>query len=131
MLRIGVTELQAEVKRAQRAAKRGREICGILINENGHLGLLPVKNTASKCGAFKIIPSWCRISLRANAVEAGKIVGSYHSHPASSSEPGPGDIAGTYNGAYMLIIACYNAETHLWQVNNGKAFSVSLITRRT
>jgi len=128
-VRVEVTELQAEIKRAERAAKRGKEICGFLINEGDFLRLLPVTNSTNRPGGFEIVPSWSRISLRAKAVAAGKIVGAYHSHPASPAEPGSEDIAGTWDGAFMLIIACWGERVRLWQVRDNKAFPIGLIKR--
>ena len=125
--RIDAAELQANVKQAQKAAKRGKEICGVLLNENDRLRLLPVRNAAGRCGAFEIMPSWCRIALRANSADAGKIIGTYHSHPASLAEPGPSDVAGTWNGALILIIDCCGASAKLWRVCGDRASQLWLI----
>lgn len=128
-LRVEVNELHAEVKQALRAAKRGREVCGLLVRENGFLRLLPVKNTTKRLGSFEIVPNWSRISLQANRVAAGRVVGTYHSHPASPAEPRPGDIAGTWNRAFMLIIACWGERVRLWQVRGDIAHPINLIRR--
>ena len=126
-LRVEASSLQTEIRKAQRAAKRGREVCGLLIHAGGFLRLVPVRNATNGLGGFEIVPSWCRISLRAKGVSAGKIVGTYHSHPASSAEPGPGDIAGTWDGAFMLILATWGERERLWQICGGRASPVGLI----
>lgn len=129
LFRVEQSGLQVAVRQARIASHRGKEICGLLINEGSHIRLLPVRNATDRLGGFEVKPSWCRASLRANAVSAGKIIGMYHSHPQSSAEPGPGDIAGTWNGAYMLIIADWGERARLWQVRDDKAFSIGLVVQ--
>ena len=129
LFRIEQSGLQVAARQAKRASRLGREICGLLINCGNHIQLLPVHNPTNSLGSFEIKPSWFRICLRANAVSASKIVGTYHSHPASPAEPGLGDIAGTWDGAYMLIIADEGERARLWQIQDGKASSVRLTVR--
>ena len=121
--------LHVAVRQAKMTSKRGREVCSLLISEGNYVRLLPVRNATNRLGGFEIKPSWCRISLRANAASAGKIIGTYHSHPQSAAEPGPGDIDGIWDRAYMLIIADWGERARLWQMRDGKAFSVGLIVR--
>lgn len=90
---------------------------------------MPVRNSARRLGAFEMVPSWWRIALRSNAVAAGQVVGTYHSHPASPAEPGEGDIARTWDGALNLIFAPWGKRVRLWQVRGGCAYPIRLLKR--
>jgi proteasome lid subunit RPN8/RPN11 len=121
--------LHRHMKDARRVASRHREICGLLVStDNYRLRLLPVRNTSKRLGSFEITPSWWRIARRSGGFHDRDVVGTYHSHPASPPEPGESDIAGTWEGALMLILNCnhWHYEARLWRVRGGAAHPVPL-----
>ena len=117
------------MKEARRAARRGREVCGLIVStDNYHLDLLPVRNTSRQLGSFQITPEWWRIARRSGGFHERDVVGTYHSHPVWTAEPGESDIEGTWDNALMLILACnrWRNETRLWRVHGGEASPIPL-----
>src|SRR5260221_2546818 len=122
------------MKSAAHKAKQGMEICGLLIQRNSQLFLLPVKNSTTEMGSYEIWPRWEQYAFKSRAASnmaAAKreVVGTYHSHPLSPAEPGTGDILGTYPGAVMLIISCWDKNACLWRIRKGKATRLILCSR--
>jgi len=92
---------------AQSAAAGGREICGLLLGEEGRIDeALAVPNIAADPErAFELDPA---VHLRRSreARQAGsRVIGHYHSHPGGSPMPSAIDAArADVEGAYWLIL---------------------------
>lgn len=53
-----------------------------------------------------------------------EVVGTFHSHPFSSAQPGRTDIKGADAGSLMLIFDCTIRDVRLWRIQNGRAYAV-------
>src|SRR5579862_8283991 len=104
--RIQHQELNGCFRMAKRASARGREICGVLVRQENHLLLVPVKNASKSLASFSIMQHDLLIALSAHRLALGQVQGTYHSHPFSPAEPGESDIALARNGSLMLILSC-------------------------
>lgn len=127
IFRLDAPQLRVRIREAERAAKKGQEICGLLVLERDRLHLVPVKNATKELGRFEIWPNWWRVAMRAGSYEERSVVGTYHSHIPGSAEPGEGDIHGAWENQLMLIISAWWKETRLWRIRKGSALPVRLI----
>ena len=118
------------MRQAVHAGNWGDEICGEVVLHEGHLTLVPVKNSTSELGSFETWYSWRVIALRKEALHGAPLVGSYHSHPWAPAVPGEGDIAGSRNNTLMLILDCWDKKVGLWRIRGGKAYRAVLCIYR-
>jgi len=116
--------LRRLVKQAVKTAEpAGREICGLLVDNGTLLELVPMKNKSKAPGSFQL--SWKKIKRAERAARrlGHRVVGTFHSHPASPAVPGPSDLEYAC-GDLMLIIACWDPDAKLWVIRKGKAEEV-------
>ena len=119
--------LQAVVERAVKVANRScREVCGLLISDGYFLRLVCVPNKAKGPLSFEMSLRRARKIKKAARLVNLRLVGAFHSHPISGSEPGDSDIENAQRGMLMLIIDCENQKTALWRIKKRKAVAVSL-----
>ena len=124
--RIEKQQLRMFTDTADRLGAKGLEACGHIVLSGNHLLLVPVTNRTHEMGSFLITQRHSQIALAARGLNAGRIVGSYHSHPASLAVPGESDIAGSFETGLMLIWSCFYRELKLWRA----IISQNLETRR-
>jgi proteasome lid subunit RPN8/RPN11 len=117
-------QLDGEVARAIRKAEpRGREICGLLIDNGFLIELLPLKNKTKRPGSFQLSWKQIRRAERAAGRLGHRVLGTYHSHPLSEAAPGESDIRGAHR-SLMLVISCMDVEAKLWRIRKGGAEEV-------
>ena len=113
-------EIKPLTRAACAAAKTGMEICGLLVDNGFFLEILQVKNKSRRPGHFEFYSR--EIDLIEKAVKRlnHEIVGTFHSHPFSSAEPGNSDIENSIEGEIMLIIDASQKALGLWKVTSKK-----------
>jgi len=126
IVRICKRDMQYQFMVARRHARRGDEICGLLVQYGGILRMVSVRNSSRGFASFEMAPHWQQIALSKSPYVDGKILGAYHSHPYSKPNPSRGDIAGSRNGALMLIIACHHRKFALWQVRRHRFAQIDI-----
>jgi proteasome lid subunit RPN8/RPN11 len=99
----------------------GREICGLIIDNGSYLELLEVQNKVKRGGSFSFYVNEIRAVQKATILLHHEIVGTFHSHPYASAEPGKSDIEGTLDDALMLVFSCLDKNEVLWKIKDGKA----------
>jgi proteasome lid subunit RPN8/RPN11 len=107
------------------AEPKGREICGLILDNGYLLELLPVKNQTRAPGSFAISWKRWRKARRAARRLGHRVVGTFHSHPVSEAAPGPSDIQFAREGDLMLIFSCWDREARLWHIREGKAMPLT------
>jgi len=119
--RILEGELGDAVKRAVLAAAKGREICGLLIDNGYFLELIFMRNKSripNKCafyfGEVRAIERACR--------KVGhRIIGTFHSFPASVADIGGQRVENGIEGSLILVISSAEKKATLWQTEGGQA----------
>jgi proteasome lid subunit RPN8/RPN11 len=119
------------VRHAREAAPD--ECCGLLLGRGDEIvEALPARNIADQpASRFLIDPHdhiECRREARARGLE---VVGFYHSHPRSSSEPSPRDLDEfSYPGHLYAIVSLRGepAEVSLFRFEAGNFQRVSFVT---
>lgn len=110
------------IQKARKVARDdGREIAGLLIHNGHHIEILETRNTYHGGGHFRFDERQIKAIEKAVRDLGHEIIGTFHSHPVSKAEPGPGDIRGALDDSLMLIIDCIGNEASLWKIRNGKA----------
>jgi len=122
--RILRKQLRRTLRDASAAARRERELCGLLVETGHFLTLVRVRNTSRRKGSFALRRGrWSQIERAARTIGAA-VVGTYHSHVASDARPGDGDIRGAYSGDFMLILDTVDRTARLWRIRKGRAYPV-------
>jgi len=119
--RILEGDLDDAVKRAVLAAARGREICGLLIDNGYFLELISMRNKSripDKCafyfGEVRTIEKACR--------KVGhRIIGTFHSFPGSSADIGEQRVENGVDGTLLLVISSTEKKATLWQTEGRQA----------
>jgi proteasome lid subunit RPN8/RPN11 len=118
-------QLRATLREARTAARDGyRETCGLLVDNGYFLELVPIRNRARRPGRFVLDGPRTRASVRATRQLGWRVVGTFHSHPWSTAEPGAGDIAGALRGSLMLVVDCIEGHAKLWRIGKNTARAV-------
>jgi proteasome lid subunit RPN8/RPN11 len=125
--RIERKQLHKFQSAAMCAAKRHREVCGLLVHFDGALCLVPVRNSSHEMGSFETTYRNRLISMRRHNYSSARIVGNYHSHPLSPPIPGRSDIDGSWDGALMLIGSAWDRSIRLWRIKRGRAISCVIL----
>ncbi len=121
-------QIKKAVQDAISAAKNnGRETCGLLVDNGYFVELIPTKNKAKKGGAFAFYFSEIRQIQKAVNILNREIIGTYHSHPISTCEPGESDIVNAVDDSFMLIIDVMNEKIGLWKIKNKRAKKITYL----
>ncbi len=121
MMQFVGKELNRLIRKAKRLAKDGREICGFLVHNGHFIEIVETRNESRKMGHFKVNKKQYDRIKKAIRTLHHNLTGSFHSHPVSEAQPGPGDIKGSENNSLMLIIDCIGNEAKLWRIKDKKA----------
>ncbi len=122
-------ELSRTIRKAKRLARKdANELCGFLVHNEHFIELIEAKNKSRKKGHFKINKKQYHRIKTAIKTLRHDLIGSYHSHPVSKAQPGPGDIEGSENNSLMLIIDCIGNEAKLWRIKDKKAREIKYKT---
>jgi desampylase len=119
--------LHAEL-RALAAATPEREVCGLLLGEDGRVtAIQPCANVApSPADSFEIDPAALIAAHKSARAGGPPLIGSYHSHPNGKPEPSARDMAGADPALpLMLIIAA--GEVLGWMAGEGGMSAVELV----
>jgi proteasome lid subunit RPN8/RPN11 len=100
---------------ASSAARRWREVCGLLVDTGYFLRLVPVMNGTRREGGFLIRRRDLLRVERAARTTGVRVVRAYHSHVVSQARPGDGDPQGGYRD-FMLILDAVDKTARLWRV---------------
>ena len=116
--RISVSALRWLRTLAERAQKSGqREICGLILSEDGERIRLVYLRNEALCGGQFLISGRSRKSAVHRAQGQGvKVLGTFHSHPISDAIPGPRDIQTAKSGSLMLIYDVCGRQARLWEI---------------
>lgn len=83
-----------------------REVCGLLLEREGAVDLLPARNVAADPRSrFEIDPATLLAAHRDQRRGGPAIVGCYHSHPSGSPEPSARDAADAEPNGWLWLIA--------------------------
>ncbi len=109
--------------KARHLAGRGREVCGLLI-DNGHfLQIRETRNISKRKGSFQLDMREVNSICRAAEKLGSKVVGTFHSHIAWFPKPGESDIRGAEEGSLMLIIDSMDRQIGLWRISHARAYA--------
>jgi proteasome lid subunit RPN8/RPN11 len=122
--RILRSQLRSTLRDASSAARRERELCGLLVDTGHFLALVRVRNTTRRKSGFALDQErWSQIERAARTLGA-TVVGTWHSHVVSEARPGDGDVRGAYSGDLMLIFDTVGGIARLWRIRRGRAYPV-------
>ena len=124
--RLNSYDINKNFSNAKKIGKRGYEICGLLIQTNICISLLPIRNGSKNLGEFWITAQAKQNECRKRNISFSRIVGTYHSHPLSGIAPGESDIRGAQDGELMLIFDCWDNKIGLWRIFRGEAKAQSI-----
>ena len=128
--RVNSYSINKKFSTAKKIGKRGYEVCGLLIQTNTIISLLPIKNHSKNLGEFWITALAKRNECRKWNISTSQVVGTYHSHPLSGIKPGESDIQGASAGDLMLIFDCWDNKIGLWKIFRGIAKPQTLCRSR-
>jgi proteasome lid subunit RPN8/RPN11 len=104
----------------------GREIAGLIVDNGFNLDFIRCKNASRRSGSFSFVEKEVQ-SVVVTVERLGReVVGTFHSHPASTAEPADSDIEYAPDDSLMMIIDCTAGKTALWRVRGGRARPVKL-----
>jgi proteasome lid subunit RPN8/RPN11 len=118
--RILNTQLRRTIAEARQAAKSGMEICGLLIDNGYFIEIIGLRNKSNKAGKFSFFMKEADAIEKACKQLNHEIVGTFHSHPFSMSEPGNSDIDKAFDNEIVLIIGAIEKKAKLWRISNKK-----------
>jgi proteasome lid subunit RPN8/RPN11 len=118
--------LQITRRAVSLARARQREVCGLLLLHGKVLGLVELRNMSKRRGSFQLNRQDVSAAGSAATLLGSRVVGTFHSHVASSAEPAETDIAGAEDGALMLIIDTITREARLWRIHGARAYRLTL-----
>ena len=109
-------------ERLHREAKSAgnREICGLLIGEEGRIDdAVPVRNAAGHPEREFLLDPAEHVRRSRELRQSGRrIIGCYHSHPSGDARPSSADAAGAFEaGFHWLILA--GGQAALWRSREG------------
>lgn len=117
--RIVKRQLKKTIDDAVTAAKDGgREICGFLVDNGYFLEIVHVRNKVKRGGGFAFYVNEVRALGRAAEMLGHDIVGTFHSHPLSTAEPGESDIISAVDDSLMIVIDVMEKKAKLWHVHD-------------
>ena len=91
-VRLYARDVRSTVAGARRAARRLREVCGLLVDHGGLVRMVPTPNRSKEPCSFWIgRQDWRRVE-KAAVTLGSRVVGTYHSHVVSHPVPGAGDL---------------------------------------
>jgi proteasome lid subunit RPN8/RPN11 len=130
-LTIGISQhvLDAMIAHARDAVPD--ECCGLLIGGESSIDeAVRVRNLESGATRYRIDPAE-HVALNRRLRGTGRaVVGAYHSHPRSSANPSPSDLAEAfYPDFYYLIVSLAQSqrpECRAWRVREGAAVELRL-----
>jgi proteasome lid subunit RPN8/RPN11 len=107
---------------AQAAAEPEREVCGLLLGDEGEIrAVRPAANIAADpARRFELDPQVLFAAIRAERAGGLRVIGHYHSHPNGIAAPSARDAAEAEPGQVWLIVA--GAQATLWRAEAGGAF---------
>ncbi len=122
------SQLDKTINEAVFAAKGGKEICGLLINNGYFIELLQTRNKNKKNVRSAYYYKEVR-HIETVAKELGhEIVGTFHSHPLYIAKPGEKDVANAVDDSLMLIIDVLGRKVELWHIKNRKKRKTKFLT---
>lgn len=97
----------------------GAEICGLLVDNGYFIELTQVTNKTKRWGGFSFYAHEIRLIEKAVRFMKHEIIGTFHSHPFSTTLPSTSDILNTHNDSFMLIIDVRRKELGFWYIKDG------------
>jgi proteasome lid subunit RPN8/RPN11 len=89
-----------------------RECCGLVIGTSGEIvRAWPASNLAERDTRFLVDPRDHFEALRAARAGGLRVIGAYHSHPASPAEPSAVDLAEANDPAFLMLIAVADLDS--------------------
>ena len=81
------------------------ECCGLLIGDEASIeGTHPAENLRRSRTAYQVAPADHFSAIRAARAEGRRVIGAYHSHPASPARPSATDVAEANDPAFVHVI---------------------------
>jgi proteasome lid subunit RPN8/RPN11 len=105
-LHVGITQAAIDTITAHARSEHPRECCGLLVGTtHAILKAVPVANVAADpFRQYEIAPEAYLAEIQRCREEGSAVVGAYHSHPRSASEPSPTDLERAF-GEFIFVIA--------------------------
>lgn len=112
--------------------ERPRECCGLLLGHAGHAYfMVPARNRAAGETRYQLDP---RVHLDVQRVIRGfhpplRIIGVYHSHPATQARPSPTDLAEAHYPAWVHVIVSLaggRPRVTAWRLRAGRAVPLAI-----
>jgi proteasome lid subunit RPN8/RPN11 len=104
-LQIGITQDALDTIIAHARSEHPRECCGLLVGTtHAILKAVPAENVAADpFRQYEVAPAIYLAEIQRCRDEGSAVVGAYHSHPRSASEPSPTDLEMAFGEFFFLI----------------------------
>ncbi len=108
------------------------ECCGLLVgNRQAILRNVRARNREASATRYLIDPDDHFAAIHAARSENRRVVGAYHSHPASAAAPSPSDIAEASGGADFIYVIVSpvkpDGEIFAYRLKNGRVVPLDLV----
>ena len=108
------------------------ECCGLLVGSRGAIERsIRARNRDSSSTRYLIDPDDHFAAIHAARNENRRVIGAYHSHPASAPTPSPSDIAEASGGADFIYVIVSpvkpEGEVFAYTLKNGNVVPVELV----
>lgn len=114
---------------AHASAETPLECCGLVMGSADRLEeAFPARNLLSSRTRFQIDPRDHFAAIKFARERGLRIVGAYHSHPASAAVPSPRDVAEAGDADLVhLIVGLPNRELRAYRLRDGNFHPVALV----
>ena len=116
------SQVKSLINNAKLASKSlSKEICGLLVFNGFFIQPIEIRNKSKKECSFEFYRADVRRIQKSVNILEQEIIGTFHSHPVGTSEPGASDISGALDDSFMLVIDVTDKVIDLWHIKNEKA----------
>ena len=125
---LGSTVRAAILQHAREEAPH--ECCGLLVGRRGNIeSAIRARNLQSSATRYLIDPADHFAAMRTARSNGQRVIGAYHSHPASAPTPSDSDIAEATGGRDFLYVIVSPATEQVagYYLRNGKVNPVDLV----
>ena len=112
-------------------AEAPNECCGLLVGRRGAIeGSVRARNLQSSPTRYLIDPADHFAAMRAARSQGRRVIGAYHSHPASPAAPSESDVSEATGGPdfLYLIVSPLQGELRAYYLKNGAVIFVEVVS---
>jgi proteasome lid subunit RPN8/RPN11 len=133
-LRISQSVIDDMLAHAREAAPN--ECCGLLVGSRRGVGRsVRARNIEESPTRFRIDPSDHFAAIHAARAEGLRVIGAYHSHPATAALPSPSDIAEATGGSefvYVIVsLKQSSGNVFAYRLKHGNVVPIALAVEST